>query len=334
MKKILFLLSLVIILQDCSQDDDIGAEGVYNVDPEFEQYVQEFIAEGAKRGQTINFDDTGLIVEFSEVQLEGANGLCYLGQHHIQIDKSRWFSFSEDIRGFLLFHELGHCELDRLHKNDKFENDVWSSIMRGSPLEGLEVWIPVPYFGFRKEYMNDELFNENVSAPDWANQTFAFNEVPESAKEVVQTEENISRINQRFSDLTADYELEIDFTLINDRANRTKLIWGNTTNHYYLEIFPEVGFNVSGYFIGVHQDNQDNGLFYSKNIANVNGEEINKITIRREGGFEKVFINEAFIFHIDLQASPIGTVRMESTTSQGTIDNAFEIQRFEARKIN
>ena len=337
MKKILFLLSLLISFQNCRPDNGIGAEsGVYNVDPVFEPYVQEFIAEGAKRGKTIDFTDSGLIVEFSEVQLEGANGRCYLGRHHIEIDKSRWFSFSEDVRGYLLFHELGHCELDRLHRNDKFDNTAWKSIMRGSPLEGLEIWIPVPFFGFRKDYFIDELFDEQISTPNWATQKFNYNDLPASAKEIVKSEENVHRVNQRINDLPTDYELEIDFSLLGAGTTSViKLIWGTTTDHYYIEVFPGApAYRVSGYFIGVHQDNQDNGLFFTTNTTNINGQELNKITIRREGGFEKIFMNEEFIYHIDLQANPLGVVRMEATTPEDALDNAFEIQQFEARKIN
>ena len=337
MKKILFLLSLLVIFQNCRPDNGIGSEaGVYDVDPVFEPYVQEFIAEGAKRGKTIDFSDSGLIVEFSDVQLAGANGRCYLGQHHVEIDKSRWFSFSEDVRGFLLFHELGHCELDRLHRNDKFGNEAWKSIMRGDPLEGIEIWMPIPFFGFRKDYFTDELFNEQIGLPDWANQTFAYAEVPASAKEVVKSAENTDRINQRFTELTEDYELEIDFSLLGAGTTSViKLIWGTTTNHYYIQIFPGLpAYRVSGYFIGVHQDNQDNGLFFNQNISNINGALLNKITIRREGGFEKIFMNEQFIYHIDLQKTPLATVRVEATTPQDALDNAFDIQRFEARKIN
>jgi len=335
MKKVLFLFSLFLVFQNCNQNPDIGAErGVYDVDPAFEPYVQEFIAEGAKRGKTIDFTDSGLLVEFSDVVVGGASGFCWVGEHHVVIDKSEWTSLSENVRGFLLFHELGHCELDRGHRNEKFGNNVWKSIMRGSPLEGIEVWIPIPYFGFRKDYLIDELFNEDAPAPTWANQTFAYDEVSEANKESINIAENVSRINQRFNDLTGDYEFEIDFSIINDRANRTKLIWGNTSNHYYIEFFPEPGFNVDGYFIGVHQDSRDNALFYSKNTSNVNGEEVYKITVRREGGFEKVFLNEQFIFHIDEQADAIQSVRMESTKSDGALDTDFEIQRFEARKLN
>ncbi len=335
MKKILFLLTVLFIFQNCNKNPDVGAEsGVLQIDPEFESYVQEFIEEGAKRGQDIDFSDSGLIVEFSDFSVGSASGFCYVGEHHIVIDKTEWTALSENVRGFLLFHELGHCELNRGHTNVKFGNDVWRSIMRGGELMGAEIWIPIPFFGFRKEYFIDELFNQSTTAPTWANQNFSFNEVPEANKESIGLIENVSRINERFNDLTGDYEFEIDFNFINNRANRTRLIWGNTTNHYYIEFFPETGFNVDGYFIGVHEGGQDNGLFYSKNTSNVNGAEVNKVTIRREGGFEKVFINEQFIFHIDEQSTSIQSVRMESTRTDGTLDAGFEINRFEAKKIN
>jgi len=335
MRKILFLLTVIFIFQNCKKNPDIGAEsGVYQVDPVFESYVQEFIQEGAKRGKTIDFTDSGLIVEFSDGIVSNASGFCYVGEHHVVIDKSEWTTLSENIRGFLLFHELGHCELDRGHTNLKFSNNVWKSIMRGGDLVGEERWTPIPFFGFRRDYLIDELFDENTPTPIWANQTFAYNEVPEANKESIKVAEDISRINERFNDLSDEYEFEIDFTIIKNRANRTKLIWGSTNNHYYIEFFPETGFNVSGYFIGVHEGGRDNGMFYSKNTININGEAINKITVRREGGFEKIFLNEQFIFHIDEQATPIQSVRMESTKSDGTIDTGFEIQRFEAKKIN
>ncbi len=341
MKKILFLLSLFVIFQNCRQDSEFGAEpGVITIDPAFESYVQDFVEEGTKRGNPIDFSDTGLIVEFSDgaAEVNGGSGnvigFCARGRYHIVIDKTDWTASSEISRNFLLFHELGHCELDRGHKNDRFTNTIWKSIMRGSLIEDAELIIPVPYFGFRKEYFNDELFNENASAPAWATQAFDYSEVPASAKETVEIKENISKINERFNNLPDEYELEIDFTVIRDRPNRTKLIWGNTTNHYYIEFFPETGFGTSGFFIGIHQGNKDNNLFFSTNTININGAPLSKITIRRAGGFEKIFMNEEFIFHIDLQEAPLGLVRMEATTPQDALDTTFDIQRFEARKIN
>jgi hypothetical protein len=333
LKQIFPLCFLIILISNCKKNSEVGAAGEYRVDPVFEPYVQDFIAEGAKRGKTIDFSDSGLIVEFSDRVVGGASGFCYVGQHHVVIDKSEWFSLSEDIRGFLLFHELGHCELNRGHTNVKFDNNVWQSIMRGSPLEGIEVWLPVPYFGFRKEYYIDELFNEQIAAPTWGNQTFSYDEVPDSKKELIIQEDSISRITQQVADIGAAYEIEIDFNLITDRANITTLKWGKTTDHYYIRFYPQVGFNVDGYFIGVHKDNLDNGLFYSKNTANINGEELHKITIRREGGFEKVFMNDTFIFHIDPLPNDLEMVRFEAATTSQSIDNDFEINSLEVKRI-
>lgn len=335
MKKVLFLFAVLIVLQNCRKNPDIGAEaGVYQVDPAFEPYVQEFIAEGAKRGQTIDFSDSGLIVEFSDGSVQGASGFCYVGEHHVVIDKSEWTALSEDVRGFLLFHELGHCELDRGHRNDKFSNDVWQSIMRGSPLQGTEVWIPIPFFGFRKEYFIDELFNERIGLPDWANANFELRFDPAVERELVDAELNVNRVNQNVANISGDYEIDITFDLIKDRPSITKLIWGTTTNHYYIDIFPETGFNVSGYFIGVYQDNRENGLFYSKNTINIAGEELNKITIRREDGFEKVFLNGEFVFHLDLQEDPISIIKIEATKTDRTFDADFRIGSAVFTKLN
>lgn len=337
MKKIGFLLLIISCLfSACRRNKDIGAtSGVYDVDPEFESYVQDFIAEGAKRGQTIDFSDSGLLVELSDGVVGGASGFCYVGEHHVVIDKSEWFSLSEDVRGFLLFHELGHCELDRGHRNEKFSNSLWKSIMRGSPpsLEVIETFIPIPYYGFRKDYYIDELFNENMAAPTWAEQTFSYGEVAETDKQLIVEDTASNRINRRFSEDMEEYEIEIDFNLIKDRGNITELQWGTTNHHYYIRIIPEIGFNVDGYFIGVHQNSKDKNLFYSKNTININGEELHKLTMRREGGFEKIFINDEFIFHIDPLPNPLELVRFEAATNDGTIDNELEVNSLKVSKI-
>ena len=333
-QNLFFCLLLFLLFTACQRNPDIGAQsGVYEVDPDFEPYVQDFISEGAKRGKTIDFSDSGLIVEFSDRVVGGASGFCYVGEHHVVIDKSIWFALSEDVRGYLLFHELGHCELDRGHTNLKFDNNVWKSIMRGSPLEGIETLIPIPYFGFRKDYYNDELFNQQIGVPEWANQQFSYGEVTNERREMLIQKNDLSRITQSLSNVGEEYEIEIDFQLINDRAVRSELIWGTTTHHYYIRFYPQVGFTADGFFIGVYKDNLSNGLFYSKNTTNINGEELHKITLRREGGYEKVFMNDEFVFHIDPLPNPLQSVRFEATGSDGSLDTNFEIRGFTVNKL-
>ena len=129
MKKYFFPI-LLLLFVTC-KDDETTAGGVYTVDPDFEYYVQLFIEKGSERGVNIDFSDTGLLVEYSDLINNGASGWCFLGQHHIVIDKTEWHLLTEDEKEFLIAHELGHCELGRGHKNEQYPNSLWNSMMRG-----------------------------------------------------------------------------------------------------------------------------------------------------------------------------------------------------------
>ena len=157
-------ISLFLSCTDAGNETD-SPTAVYDVDPTFEPYVQKFIQEGAQRGQNIDFTDSGLRVQFSELALPNSAGFCRLGRYDVEIDKSNWYRFSEQFRSYLLFHELGHCVLNRIHKNDRFADDTWKSIMRGDPFTGIENRFPVAYYGFREEHYLDELFNSQTSDP-------------------------------------------------------------------------------------------------------------------------------------------------------------------------
>lgn len=329
MKKPLFYLSVLLIgsifllFVGCGDDGtvDIGTNNVYEVDPVFEPYVQEFIEEGAKRGQTIDFSDTGLRIEFSDLALEVAAGFCYVGEHHIVINKENWLLYSERFRSFLLFHELGHCELDQRHRNEQFDNGVWKSIMRGDPFTGITNRFPTPYYGFRKDYYLDELFNPNTPAPDWSKATFDYDLSVDKENAVLR--EGSNKINERFDPLTKDYEIEVFFELTNVGSSWTRLEWGTGEEHYYVAIRPDWG-----YYVGVHVDNVDNELFYSNNIKLVNGKPIEQVTIRQREGVVQVFINEEFIFHIDALPA-INYVTVEAKRDNGQILTTFDIESFE-----
>lgn len=269
---------------------------VYNVDPEFEPYVQEFILEAAKRGKTIDFSDSGLSIQFSDLPLTDANGVCYLGRYQIEIDKADWFSFTERFRSYLLFHELGHCELDRLHRNDQFDDGSWKSILKGSPFLDAQNRKPVPYFGFRIDYYIDELFNESLTDPEWSAVSFDYvQEIETDEFRVVEPTGN--RLNERFQNFTADYELELTFDLIDSRGTWTTMEWGATGLNYFIRIIPDWG-----YYVGVAENGIYNILHYRREINSANGRPIDNITIRQGEGYEQIFVNEEFIFHLDKQS--------------------------------
>ncbi len=321
----LLLIISILVIASCTDDGDtdIGTT-TYDVDPTFEPYVQEFIAEGSKRGHDIDFSDTGLRIEFSDTAIEGASGLCFLGEHHIIINKENWFRFSERFRSFLLFHELGHCELDRLHRNEQFDDLTWKSILRGSPLTGIQNRFPVTYFGFRKDYYIDELFDTNTPDPEWSKVQFDYNET--FNRNNLTTIEDVNRLNERYTTSLNEYELEADFTLPTTANTITRVEWGANDLNYYLYVLPGWG-----YYVGVTLENLDNDIFYDNNTTLFNGKPIEKITIRQKDDVTQIFINEQFVFHLD--ALPALEYYQLGATSGSTFDTTFDIERFELNEL-
>jgi len=83
MRALTLILFGFLIVVGCASDGEVLEEmGVIDIDLEF----QVFVDESAKRGQTIDFSDTGLTVQFSDLALDGANGRCFFASHRIEID--------------------------------------------------------------------------------------------------------------------------------------------------------------------------------------------------------------------------------------------------------
>ena len=317
------LLGLLMIV-GCASDGEVQEEmGVINIDPEFQVFVDEFVEEAARRGQEIDFSDTGLTVQFSDLALDGANGRCFFASHLIEIDKADWFSFSPNFRSFLLFHELGHCELRRGHTNSQFDDLSWMSIMKGDPFDGTDGRIPVPYFGFRREYYIDELFNPNTPEPAWARASFSRD--TELPKELIESESDVTRINSlpRLSD--EDYEIDVEFDLIEDPGVWTTLEWGAQGANYYITVFPDFGF-----IIGVRDAGIDIPLHYRLNYEVFNGRLIDNITIRRHDDFEQIFINGEQFFLLDMQER-LDFVTLSAVRGDQRVN--FDIEDFSVSRI-
>jgi hypothetical protein len=116
---------------------------------ELEEYVERFeeLSEGS-----IDAREAGLIVTFGD--LEGAvAGICKTkdGQSPtIIIDSEYWADADEFFKENLMFHELGHCLLNRDHRNE-WDDDGPVSIMNS-------YLIPSFYEKSRESYI-EELFS-------------------------------------------------------------------------------------------------------------------------------------------------------------------------------
>ena len=94
-------------------------------DSEFDSYLEEFNISVCK------MDDVIPVKFVDEIYVDSSViGLCNWSPPNIEIKKVWWDSNnSELIRAALIFHELGHCILNRDHIDDKLDDGCAKSIM-------------------------------------------------------------------------------------------------------------------------------------------------------------------------------------------------------------
>lgn len=166
--RIITFLFLITFLAACNQDLDNTTEAPVpqgftsddeffpTVQPELRPFFIAFEEEAAERGFTFNLTDEGITGNI--VDLGGGNivGLCRRldeAPNRIAVDSDAFARGSEAFRELVVFHELGHCVLEREHLDDS-ENGVCVSIMNSGTI-GCE--LDLSDSDIREAYL-DELF--------------------------------------------------------------------------------------------------------------------------------------------------------------------------------
>lgn len=164
MKFPLSLACIILLLQACYPELDDGQDPSLSnqntnrypeVDEQLWNYFSSFEQEAMARGVQIdlrNLEISGVIENISE---NGVAGTCQYGRHihHVTIDRSFWNRNSHLGREMVVFHELGHCALERGHKEVEDRNGSCLSIMN-SGTSGCRVL----YSQANRDYYLDELF--------------------------------------------------------------------------------------------------------------------------------------------------------------------------------
>lgn len=288
---LLLLLMGGVIAGSC--EENVPA---YNVELEFQEYVDRFIAEAAERGQTIDFSESGLSIQFRDAVSKESGGVCYLGQHRIEIEKFFWDDASDLQREGLIFHELGHCELDRRHRNDLLPNGEWASRMRGDPVpEGLSV--AINYTETRKEYYTNELFDQSTPVPDWASWTFDYNEIREDQRLVLTEDSSVSgNFRETFNSVPSqNFELEVEVKL-GQSESWVGFQWGGLEGSKAMQI---VFRGSKRFYIG--SGTEVYGVYRDITQLDVlkGADEFNKLTLRKVDDIYQVFVNEEFVYWFD-----------------------------------
>ncbi len=127
------------LLSSCNDElaDFFGSsqeEGTFpNVDKALWPHFEKFEQEADLRGLKIDLADaviTGYISDISTNHVLGQCSYSNIDPYKVTIDKPFWDNASELAREFVVFHELGHCYLGRLHDESTGFRGVCESIMR------------------------------------------------------------------------------------------------------------------------------------------------------------------------------------------------------------
>lgn len=144
------VLALVLAVFGCSKNRTL--------DPELEGYVSEFEQASQRVGKRISAKD--ISVKFvSTTSRADAVAQCLnggMGPAEIEISQSLWEQLSETRRKLTIFHELGHCKLNRSHRSDHRSDGTPASIM-------FIYNVPEQVFLEDENYYLDELFNSSAS---------------------------------------------------------------------------------------------------------------------------------------------------------------------------
>lgn len=188
MRILLYILCVVLIClgAGCSKLPE-PTPTVYKIDSGLKNYLDVFLKEAKDRN--VKIDTTNLILRFvAEAEFNGTDycGQCFqankkpeLYQKEIKITKNEtcWGSTQAFTKEALVFHELGHCLLNRTaHRTDLLKNNVPASIMNTNNFDLYNACLYVIdddpkkcNFTARRKYYIDELFNEKTERPSWEN---------------------------------------------------------------------------------------------------------------------------------------------------------------------
>lgn len=132
---------------------------------ELGKYVDEFFLQANLRGMKMNVEDYDFEIKFKPIEDYKILGSCNPWNSSIKLDPDKWERLDEQKREWLVFHELGHCLLQRPHRNIKTAEEECLSFMKG--IENDFDCSFNRYSAYWRKYYLDELFLPNHPLPDW-----------------------------------------------------------------------------------------------------------------------------------------------------------------------
>ncbi len=159
MRPLFILTTLSVLLTSCQDEflieDNPTPQVNTQVDSRLQPYFREFENLGQRFGYNFDLDDLGITGVIEHIQEQGVAGTCQYGSHiaHVTVDEQYWQNSSYFMKEMVVFHELGHCVLNRGHYEGSFSNGVCQSIMHSGTGD-----CNLVYQGSTRDYYIEELF--------------------------------------------------------------------------------------------------------------------------------------------------------------------------------
>ena len=155
--KWLAFLSAVLLfpMSSCQKEQYNGVV----IPDEMLPYFERFQEAGAQHGQEIDYNSHPIEGRISSTLEATIRGQCQHDEKNpsrVVINTVYWNTATDLEKEFLIFHELGHCYLQRSHLDSKSNNGICSSIMHSSANVCKNNYSPET----RESYL-EELFNSN-----------------------------------------------------------------------------------------------------------------------------------------------------------------------------
>jgi len=255
---------------------------------EVEEYVSSFFNDARDNGLNIYLDDYDLTIEFSE--LEDADGVCNSSNNTIHIDSSEWHErMTETNRKWLIYHELGHCILEREHDSGVFENGECKSIMH-SHISNSECFTNFISNSWQKYYIK-ELFKEENQLPDW----YILNMTPKIVDASVYNYVNIDTIlleNQlTFTEVPFNevaIQVCVDAFNWKSRGSCLRMEWSSLQYH----VCPSYN---NTYIRGDTQGSNLRDYYYDRQRTDIVLQDSITVCLQRSNDFYHFFVNEQII---------------------------------------
>lgn len=149
----LIIIALGFMLSACEKQ-----ETVLVIDAELQPIIDMFIEEAKTRGKDIQLNEFNLTATIEPINRESVAGQCTQGEgtiSQILIDQQFWSGYTPLAKESLVFHELGHCILQRSHRDDK---DLEGNCL--SLMESGRGFCQMIYTATTRDQYLDELFSE------------------------------------------------------------------------------------------------------------------------------------------------------------------------------